>query len=99
MITACQELQDHGKAAWPPGLVLLLTYLLTVPFAGKRFFDALLLAGFQVKRMTLDLFNNVFGLDFALEAAQGIFEGFAFLYANLCQGKYTSQSGLDQANF
>jgi len=43
--------------------------------------------------MTLDLFDDVFGLYFALEAAQGILERFTFLNSNLCQGKYTSQSG------
>ena len=41
--------------------------------------------------MTLDFLDNVFGLHLALEAPQGILKGFAFLYSNLCQEKYTSK--------
>ena len=74
-------------------LVLFLTDLLAIALASERFFDALLLAWLQVKRVTLDLFDNVFGLNFALETAQGIFERFTLLNSNLCQWKYTSQSG------
>ncbi len=80
-----------SPAAW--WLVLFLTYLLAIALARERLFDALLLAGLQVEGVTLYLFDNVFGLNFALEAAQGIFERFTFLNSNLCQGKYTSQSG------
>jgi hypothetical protein len=93
----------EGKLWLPPPtlsrLVLFLTNFLAVTFPGERFFHTLFLAWLQIKGVTLNLFDNVFGLNFALEAAQGIFEGFAFLNANLCQGKYTSQSGLDQATF
>ncbi len=74
-------------------LVLFLANLLAIAFASQRFFHALFLAGFQVEGVTLNLFDNVFGLNFALETAQGIFERFTFLNSNLCQGKYTSQSG------
>ena len=76
-------------------LVLLFTNLLAITLASQRFFDALFLAWFQIKGVTLDLFDNVFGLNFALETAQGILERFTFLNSNLCQGKYTSQSGPD----
>ena len=76
-------------------LVLFLTNLLTITLPGERFFYALLLAWFEIEGMTLDLFDDVFGLYFALEAAQSIFERFTFLYSNLCQGKYTSQSRLN----
>ena len=75
-------------------LVLFLANLLPVTLASERFFDALLLAWLQIEGVALDLFNDVFGLHFALEAAQGVLERLAFLHANLCQGKYTSQSGL-----
>src|SRR5580693_8906417 len=74
-------------------LILLFPNLLAIALASQRFFHTLLLAWFQIERVTLDLFDNVFGLDFALETAQGIFERFTFLNSNLCQGKYTSQSG------
>jgi hypothetical protein len=72
-------------------LVLLLTDLLAIALAGKRFFHAFLFTGFQIKRMTLDFLDNVFRLYLALEATQGILKGFAFLYSNLCQEKYTSK--------
>jgi hypothetical protein len=75
-------------------LVLFFTNLLPVTLASERFFNALLLAWFQIEGVALDLFDDVFGLHFALEAAQCVFERLAFLNANLCQGKYTSQSGL-----
>ena len=72
-------------------LILLLTDLLAIALASKRFFHALLFAGFQIKRVTLDFLDNVFRLHFALEATQSILKGFAFLYSNLCQEKYTSK--------
>jgi hypothetical protein len=68
-------------------LILLLADLLAIAFAGERFFDALLLPWFQIKRVTLDLFDNVLGLNFALETAQGILERFTFLDSNLCHSK------------
>jgi len=77
-------------------LVLLLTNLLTIALTCQRFLHALLLTRFQIKRMTLDFLDNVFGLHLAFKAPQGILKGFAFLYSNLCQEKYTSnqsQSG------
>ncbi len=67
-------------------LVLFLAYLLAIALASERFFDTLLLAGFQIEGMTLDLFDDVLGLHLALEAAQGIFKRFTFLYTNLCHG-------------
>jgi hypothetical protein len=72
-------------------LVLLLTDLLAIALACERFFYALLLTWFQIKGVTLDFLDNVFGLHLALKAAQSIFKGFAFLYSNLCQEKYTSK--------
>jgi hypothetical protein len=50
-------------------LVLLLAHFLASAFSGQRGLYALLFTGFQVKGMTLDLFDNVFLLYFALEAA------------------------------
>ncbi len=79
----------------PPGLrrdlVLLLTNLLAIAFASQRFFDTLLFTGLQIKRVPLYFLDDVFGLHFAFEAAQGIFKGFAFLYSNLCHERYTSK--------
>ncbi len=72
-------------------LILLLADFLTVALACECFFYTLLLTRLQIKRMTLDFLDNVFGLHLALEAPQGILKGFAFLYSNLCQEKYTSK--------
>jgi hypothetical protein len=72
-------------------LILLLTDFLAIALACQRFFYAFLLTWFQIKRVTLDFLDNVFGLHLAFEASQGILKGFAFLYSNLCQEKYTSK--------
>jgi len=74
-----------------PKLILLLTDLLAIAFASKRFFDAFLFTGLQIKRVTLDFLDDVFRLHLALEASQRVLKGFAFLYSNLCQEKYTSK--------
>jgi hypothetical protein len=83
-----EETAFHGYGS---RLILLLTDLLPIALASKRLFHAFLFTGFQIKRMTLDFLDNVFSLHFALEAPQGILKGFAFLYSNLCQEKYTSK--------
>lgn len=72
-------------------LVLLLTNLLTIALASECLFDALLLAWLQIKRVSLDFLDNVFGLDLALEAAQGILKRFTFLNSDLCHETYTSK--------
>jgi hypothetical protein len=72
-------------------LILLLTDLLAIALTCQRFLHAFLFTGLQIKRMTLDFLDDVFGLHLALEAPQGILKGFAFLYSNLCQEKYTSK--------
>jgi len=65
--------------------VLFLTNLLAGPLASERGFHALLLAGFQIKGVAFNLFDNVFLLHFALEAAQGIFKRFTLLQSNFRQ--------------
>ena len=72
-------------------LILLLTDLLAIAFASECFFHSFLLTWFQIKRVTLDFLDDVFGLHLALEAPQGVLKGFALLYSNLCQEKYTSK--------
>ena len=79
-------------------LILLLTDLLAIALASKRFFHALLFTGLQIKRVTLDFLDNVFSLHLALEAPQGILKGFAFLYSNLCQEK-TPPNSPNRDNF
>lgn len=73
-------------------LVLFFTNLFTITLAGQRFFYALFFARFQIKRMTLYFFNDVFRLNLAFKPPQRVFERLTFLHSNLCQGKYTSKS-------
>jgi hypothetical protein len=68
-------------------LVLLLADLLAITLTGERFFDTLFFTRLQIKRMTLYFLDDVFGLHLALETAQSILKGFAFLNSNLCQEK------------
>jgi len=72
-------------------LILFLANLLAIALACQRFFHSLFFAWFQVKRVALNFLDNVFSLHFALEAAQGILKGFAFLNSNFCQRGYTSK--------
>jgi hypothetical protein len=74
--------------AGAPSLVLLFTDLLAVPLSSQRFLYPPLLTRLQVKRVALDLLDNVFGLHFALEAPQSVLKGFAFLDTNFCQEKH-----------
>jgi hypothetical protein len=46
---------------------------------GRSLLGSLLLAWFQVKRVFLDLFDDVFLLHFALETLQRTFQGFSIL--------------------
>ena len=46
--------------------------LLPVPFAGQRLLGPELLARFQIEGMTFHLFDDVFLLNLALEAAEGV---------------------------
>ena len=55
-------------------LILLLTDLLAITLACKRFFHAFLLAGLQIKRVTLDFLDDVFSLHLALEATKDILQ-------------------------
>ena len=60
-------------------LVLLFPSFFPAAFTRQRFLDTLLFARLQVKGVTLDLLDDVFLLHFALETAQGIFEGLSLL--------------------
>jgi hypothetical protein len=65
--------------------ILFFANFLTSALTSESGFHAFFLAGFQVKGVALDLFNNVFLLHFALETAQRIFEGFTLLQSNFRQ--------------
>jgi hypothetical protein len=66
----------EGGPDIPPSVAQLLNFpaiLLPVPFAGQRLLGPEFLTRFQVERMSLDLFNDVFLLDLSLEAPESVF--------------------------
>ena len=54
------------------GLILFLASLFTAALTSQGFFNTLLVAGLQIEGMTLHFFDDVFRLNLALEAAEGI---------------------------
>jgi hypothetical protein len=64
--------------------------LLPVSLAGQRLLSPELLTRLQVKGVAFHFLDDVLLLDFALEAAKGVFERFALLKLNFRQTKYTS---------
>lgn len=70
-------------------LITVKTRFLTHSFARQRFLHTAPFARFQIVRMFLDLFDDIFLLYLALEAAQSVFERFTFLKPNFSQSRYT----------
>jgi hypothetical protein len=61
--------------------------LLLRPLAGQRLLYAELGARLQIVGVTLHFLNDVFRLNFALEATQGALNGLAFLQSDFSQPK------------
>jgi hypothetical protein len=59
--------------------------LFTSALASQRGFYSFFFTRFQVKGVAFNLFDNVFLLHFAFEAAQSVFEGFTLLQSNFRQ--------------
>jgi len=59
--------------------------LLPVPFPGKSGLNPFLFARLQIKRMALDLFDDVFLLHLSLEAPEGVFQRFPLLEPDFSQ--------------
>ena len=68
-------------------LFLFFTGLFAAALAGQRLLQALLFARLQVKRVPLYLFDDVFRLHFALEAAKRVLQRLALLHSNFSQSK------------
>ena len=64
--------------------------LLSVALAGEGFLGPALLAGLQVEGVALDLFDNVFLLDLALESPESALKCFALLHEYFSQIEFTS---------
>ncbi len=63
----------------------LFANLLLCPLTSQSLLYAELGAWLQIVGMTLDFLDDVFRLNFALEATQGALNGLAFLQSNFCQ--------------
>jgi len=61
--------------------------LLAIPLAGESFFGTALFPGFQVERVPLDLFNDIFLLYFPFKPSQSAFKRLAILQMDFCQLK------------
>ena len=70
-------------------LVLLFASLFAAALTRQRFLHSLFLARLKVEGVTFHFLNNVLCLNFALEAAQGILQGFALLNTYFCQPENT----------
>ena len=71
------------------GLIGLVASLLPGPFASQGFFHSPLFSRFQVERVFLDFFDDVFLLDLALESTQRVLEGFPLLKSYFSQTSNT----------
>jgi len=60
-------------------LVQFPALLLSAAFPSQRLLRATLVARLQIERVLLDILDDIFLLHLSLEAAQGAFDGFAFL--------------------
>src|SRR6266436_2287860 len=76
--------------------VLLFARFFAGALTRQRFFYTLLFARLQIKRVTLDFLDYVFGLHFSLEATKSVFERLAFLQSDFCQRNYTPKLVLDE---
>jgi hypothetical protein len=65
--------------------VLIVSGLLTIPFASQGRLDPLFFPRFQIKGMFLDFLDDVLLLNLSLKAAQRVFQRFAFLQSYFCQ--------------
>lgn len=66
------EGRRQGQRPLGEGLILFLASLFTTALTSQGFFYALLFARLQIEGMTFYFFNDVFSLNLALKAAEGI---------------------------
>lgn len=80
--------QQKARRLWRAFLLFDIAWaLLAIALACEGFFGAALFSRFQVERVTLDFFNDVFLLDLTLETTERAFERFAVLDVDFCQLK------------
>jgi hypothetical protein len=84
--------QIKKPAEFDSGGFLLFNFagpLFAVAFASEGFFGAPLFTRFQVKRVTLYFFNDVFLLYFTFKSSERTFQRLAILQMDFCQLKFT----------
>jgi hypothetical protein len=67
--------------------------LLTVSLPRERLLGSSFIPWFQIERMLLDVLDDVFLLDLALETAESAFNRFALLYLDFSHATYTPFAG------
>ena len=90
--SAVKKRKEAASSTAAFGLLLFFTRFFPAALACQSFFYTLLLAGLQIKRVALNLLNDVFLLHLAFEAAQRIFQRFALLQPDFRQSNYTPQT-------
>jgi hypothetical protein len=94
--TASNDDLDGGPPLGSSGpnrnLIRFFSTLFSSTLSCQGFFHTLLLARFEVKRVTPDLLDDVFLLHLAFEATQRVFEGLALLQSNFCQSNHLPAS-------
>jgi hypothetical protein len=91
--------EGRSESNGPRFLFRLFTSLLPAALARQSFFHTLLLAGFQIKGVPLDLLDNIFLLHLTLKAPECVFEGLALLQSDFCQRKNTPKPVLCGQSF
>src|SRR5262245_22095813 len=86
----CPELPS-GAPGEEWALLALAAQLLAVALAGGSLLGAAPVARLQVEAVLLDVLDDVFLLDLALEATKGVLDGLAFLDLDLRQTECTPQ--------
>ena len=88
MSRGARRCQEKGRCTEQRPLWLRLVLLFADFFSGTLARQGLLhpafLARLQIVGVTLHFLNDVFGLNLALETAQGVLQGLALLQSNFC---------------
>jgi hypothetical protein len=83
--TLNQEAKRVPRASPDKGLLDLAAALLAIALTRERLLHPFLFPRFQIKRMPLDLFNNVFLLHLSLKPAESVLKSLALLEPHFSQ--------------
>ena|ERR1700728_1711771 len=74
-----------AEAHWVANSIRFFAKLLSSTLSRQGLFNSALRSRLQIEGVTLHFLNDVFRLNLALEATEGVVYGFAFLQPNFCQ--------------